>query len=201
MRVSKIEPYQKTKYKIYADDSERPLFVLYRKEVNDLGIKEGSEISEEDYDGILKDILIRRAKARTLYLLDDYSRTEAQLRKKLREGFYPEKAVDEAVEYAKSRHYLDDGYYAREYASERSTRKSRRMIKMELTAKGIDEETVTEAVDSLEISEAEVIEGIIRKKYPDAAGMDFNTRNKMFRSLMNKGFSYDDCRKAYENLT
>lgn len=200
MQILKLEPYLKTKTKVYFDE-DRPAFVLYNTELRKYGLKESMELTDELYCEILNEILIKRARQRALYLLDDYSRTEAQLRKKLNEGFYPDEAIDAAIAYAKEKHYLDDAYYAQEFAAVRTQKKSRRMVAMEMAARGIDRETIAAAIDGLKTDEKDTICSIIRKKYPDVSMLDNDARNKLLRSLISKGFSYDDCRRALENMT
>ena len=201
MEIYRIEQYKKTRFKIYLDDSKRPSFMLYAQEVRKYGLKEGMELEAGIYDEILNELLIKRARQRALYLLDDYSRTEAQLRNKLREGFYPDEAIDAAVEYAKSKHYLDDAYYAQEFAAVRTRKKSRRMVEMEMASRGIDRDTIAEAMDRLETDEVETVCGLIKKKCSDVSLIDNEKKNKMIRNLISRGFSYDDCKEAFDRLT
>ena len=200
MQILKLEPYLKTKCKVFTEDFDRPSFILYNHEVRKYDLKEGGELSDGLYSEILEEVLIKRARQRALYLLDDYSRTESQLRRKLAEGFYPGEAIDAAIEYAKSRHYLDDEYYAQEFAAVRTQKKSRRMVEKEMMARGIDREIIESTMNNLETDEKDTICALIGKKYPDVSRIDIDQKNKLLRSLMAKGFDYDDCRKAFESM-
>ncbi len=55
------------------------------------------------------------AKKKAMALLKYMDRTEWQLRDKLTSKGFSEEAVEEAVEYVKSYHYLDDYRYARHF--------------------------------------------------------------------------------------
>lgn len=199
MTILKLEPYLKTKTKVYFEE-DRPAFVLYNAEIRKYGLSADMEMSAELYSEILDEVLIKRARQRALYLLDDYSRTEAQLRTKLREGFYPDEAVDAAIAYAKEKHYLDDTYYAGEFAAVRTRKKSRRMVAMELAARGIDRELIGQTMENLETDEKETIKSLIVKKYPDISDIDEDARNKLFRSLMSKGFRYEDIKQVWKEI-
>ncbi len=198
-RIFKLEPYRKSRVKVYLQE-EKPAFALYAKEVKQYELKEGEELTEELYERILSEVLIKRAQCRALYLLADYARTEYQLRKKLAEGFYPPEAVDSAVEYVKKYHYLDDAYYAENFAENRTRKKSRRMVELELRKRGIDRETAREAVQKLEIPEKDTIRSLILKKFPEPEKAETGEILKLLRSLTSKGFPYDDCREVMGEL-
>ena len=83
MVVTKIEPITKTRFRIYADENEKPLFVLYKGELSRYHIAVGEEISGDVYEEIYRNVIVKRAKASALHLLNDMGRTEAQLRRKL----------------------------------------------------------------------------------------------------------------------
>ena len=70
------------------------------------------KISEELYERILKEVLLKRAQARSLYILKSMDKTEAQMRQKLKEGTYPEKVIEEVIGWLYGFHYLDDRRYA-----------------------------------------------------------------------------------------
>ncbi len=193
MYVYKLEDWNKNRVKIYFEE-DRPAFVLYKKELDKFGIKEGSEIRDETYNVILNDLLKKRAVSRTLYLLDSCARTEEGIRKKLESGFYPKEAIDAAVSYAKAKHYIDDAWYASAFASERISTKSRYMIKHELINRGISKEIAENAVEGLEDAEKETISRLMDKKCQNGGNPDGRQMQKLVRSLLQKGFRYEDIR-------
>ena len=193
MQILKLEPCRTSRVKVYLEE-DRPSFVLYEKEIRQYGLKEGGELSADVYDEILENVLIKRARNRALYLLARQGRTEWQLRKKLEEGFYPEEAVEAAISYAKKLHYLDDAYYAENFAEVRTRKKSRRMVEMELLSRGISRETAGAAIEGLETDEKDTIKRLVLQKFPEPGQADFLQAQKFLRSLIMKGFRYDDCR-------
>ena len=92
MTITGIEPYRKGKYLIYLNDEAS--FVLYSSELKKYGLKVNNELTDELYRLILEETVIKRAKSRTLHILDRQDKTEKQLRMKLRENLYPEEAID-----------------------------------------------------------------------------------------------------------
>ncbi|MBR5376538.1 MAG: regulatory protein RecX [Lachnospiraceae bacterium] len=199
MYIFRLEPYKKTKVKVYFDEGD-PAFVLYKKEIEKYDIREGQELSEETYDEILNEILIKRAVSRTLYLLDASAKTESQIRRKLKEGFYPQEAIDAAVRYAGSKHYIDDEYYASAFAQQKLASKSKQMVRKELLQRGIDPDTVGKALEDAGTDDKETIRKLIIKKYPPGTELDAKEAAKLMRSLSSKGFYYEDIRAEMEDL-
>ena len=166
---------------------------LYNKEVFRLGLKEGEELSEEAYEDILKSILVPRAKKRAMHLLEKQDRTEANLRKKLRESGYPEMAIDSAISYVASYHYIDDERYARNYVRYHQDGKSKKKIFEALLLKGVAKDVISSALEEeYEASEENMILELIEKKHYDVETADIKEKSKMFRFLIGRGFTPGD---------
>lgn len=198
MLVTALEEYTKGRYKIYLD--EQFAFVLYKSELRRFKIELNSELPETDYEEIINDIILKRAKRRTLYLLKDMDRTEQQVRTKLKEGFCPNDIIDKAIEYAKGYHYINDENYARRYVEYKSTSKSRLVIVSELRNKGIDKETIDRIYEETEINDNDAIIKLIRKKRIKLAEADKDQLRKLFMYLSRKGFQYEDIENAMEQV-
>ncbi|MBQ4373989.1 MAG: regulatory protein RecX, partial [Lachnospiraceae bacterium] len=110
--------------------------VLYKREVKTYGLEAGEELSEEAYQRILEETLIPRAKRRAMHLLEKQDRTRKNLEDKLRESDYPQTAIDAAIAYVESFHYIDDERYARSYVHFHQEGKSKRRIQQDLMQKG-----------------------------------------------------------------
>ena len=198
MTVTKIEPVTKTRFRIYLD--EQSAFILYKGELSRYHIEVGEELVQEVYEEILKTVLLKRAKARALHLLNDMGRTEAQLRGKLQQGGYPAQITEEAIAYVKSFGYLNDAEYARCFIEGRKGKKSQRELYAALCRKGIDRETAEQALEEYydgEDSRA-AMEALLRKKKFEPAAADYFERQKIAGYLMRKGFRYEEIRQVME---
>ena len=171
---------------------------LYAKEINRLGLKAGEDLSEAVYEDILTMILIPRAKKRAMHLLEKQDRTRANLAKKLRESGYPSRAVEEAVSYVESYHYIDDARYAENYIRYHQDGKSRRRIFEDLYKKGIAKDVIEKALEEeYSASEEEQILALLEKKHYDAKTADVKEKSKIYRFLMGRGFSYQAIESAF----
>jgi regulatory protein len=128
-----------------------------------------------------------------MHLLEKMDRTEQQLKTKLREAGYASEAIEEAISYVKSYHYIDDERYARTYIRIHQQSKSKQRLKMDLLKKGIDKEVIDLALEEeFEQSEEEMILQLLKKKHYDPSTADQKERNKMYRFLMQRGFRSSD---------
>jgi regulatory protein len=146
MIVTGIEEQTKTKFKVYLDGTFA--FVLYKGELKRFGIKQGEDLTQENYEKIQNEVLLKRAKKRAMHLLEDMDRTESALRKKLKAGQYPENAISGAIEYVRSFGYLDDARYAENFVMSRKDSKSKREIKALLSQKGVSDDLICLALNS-----------------------------------------------------
>ena len=121
MIVTRVEAVTKTKYKVYVDGQFA--FILYKGELSRFHIAEDQELSQESYEKIRTEVILKRAKLRAMHLLNDMWRTEAQLREKLTRNEYPADIVEAAISYVKSFGYINDYEYARSFIESRKERK------------------------------------------------------------------------------
>lgn len=189
MQILSVTPLDKRRSKVLTDEDFA--FALYKGEVRAYGIEEGAVLSQEVYEEILKKVLFKRAKERTLYLLKSRDRTELEIRKKLKEGFYPQEAIDYAVAFLKNYKYVDDENYGRNFIRTYAGRKSRRQIEFELKNKGLPKETVDLLLEDCQVSEEAQILKFLQKKGYDRETVQPKEKGKLAAALVRKGFSYE----------
>ena len=192
MLVTRIRPVTRQKYRIEAEGL--PPFVLYKGEVSRYHIEEDKDLSMETYREILEEVLIKRAKLRTLRLLEQGDRTKKGLENKLEQNGYPPEAVEEAIAYAESFHYIDDKRYAVNYIQNQRGCKGRARIMMELRNKGVSQEDIDFAFQETEegADTRERIRELIRKKRKSQGTMEEKERQKLYGFLMRRGFASSD---------
>lgn len=195
MQIQEISPLKSKKYRILLEDGFS--FVLYKGEKDRYSLEEGMELSEELWLEIRNGILAKRAKKRAMHLLEKMDRTEKQLRDKLTENGYPNDLVDEAVEYVKSYHYIDDRRYAENYIRYRQESKSRILLKNELLRKGISSQIIDEAMEAeYHMDPRTLIDQWLKKKGYSSSEQDSEKERKIGQFLLRKGFSWEDIRSC-----
>lgn len=189
MTVTEIVPFDKRRSKVILEDDFT--LVLYRGEIKRFGIEEGKPLSEETYQEILQEVLLKRARERVLFLLKSSDKTEQELRRKLKDGGYPKEAVDYAINFVKEHRFINDQDYGRRYVEFNSERKSERQIQYELQKKGLDKEVIQEILKEQPVDEEAQIQAYVKKKRLQPEEMDFKERHKVMVALGRKGFSYE----------
>lgn len=189
MQIEAIIPLDKRRSKVLTDEDFA--FVLYKGEMRAYGIEEGKQLPLEVYDRILHEVLFKRAKERVLYLLKSRDRTELEIRRKLKEGYYPEEAIEYAVSFLKEYKFIDDNNYGRRYIRAYAEKKSRKQLEFELRGKGLDRETIGRLLEECQVSEEEQIRRFLKKRGYEKGTVSPKEQAKLASALMRKGFSYD----------
>lgn len=190
-----------TKSRVLVSVDETFAFVLYKGELRSYGLKEGQEITEESYRDIMENLLPRRAKLRAMNLLKSRSYTEKQLYDKLKAGDYPEEIIEQALDYVRSYHYIDDRQYAEDYIEYHKESRSRSRILRDLVQKGISAELAGEIYeekageDRTELEKEQIL-ALMRKKNFSPNEATFEEKQKFSALLYRKGFQIDTIRCA-----
>lgn len=199
MIVTKIEQYAKGRYRIFID--EEYAFVLYQGELKTYHIEEGEPIEEKNYELIMSEVLVKRARLRAMNLLMKRNYTVRQLRDKLSDGGYPEEIIQNAIDYVCSYGYVDDMEYASEYIRIHNMDKSITRIKQDLIKKGIDKDIITKALDEKmnsvdAVDEYTQVIKLLEKRHFDRENSTYEETTKVYAYLMRKGYSSSVINKA-----
>lgn len=164
-----------------------------------LYLKDGQEISQEEYSELESTVNIRRAYNCAVSLLSRRDHSENELMRKLREKGYGEGA-QEAVEKLKSSGYVDDERFCRIYAGELIRLKGygKRRVEQELYRKGVSRETISNVLEEITFDN-NTLSDIIKRKYLSRMA-DEKGRNKAVNALMRLGYSYGEIRDALNKI-
>ena len=194
MTVTGIVPLDKRRSKVFLEEDFA--FVLYKGELRRYHIEEGGEVSEEAYREIMALIICKRARERAVNILKNSDKTELELRRKLRDGFYPEEAIDSAIKMLKDYRYVDDENYAIRYVETQGSKKSKRQLSFDLERKGIDRDTITRLLEDNPVDEESQIRDFLRKKHYEPGKTEQKERAKLAAALGRKGFSFESIKRA-----
>ena len=191
MMVTKLEPYNHGRIKVYIE--EEFAFLLYKKELKRFHVEVEHELSEETCIQIHHNLSLR-CKKLALHLLERMDRSERELRTKLRDKLYPSSIIDEAIVYVKSFGYINDSNYGRKVIERCSTTKSRIDLKHTLQNKGLDRDLVEELMEKHHgVEDTQIaIQNLLRKRKFDASKASREDYRRIYAYLARRGFSYDD---------
>ena len=199
MIITEIQEVTKAKVKVFIDYEFA--FVLYKGELRTYGIYKEKELDENVYRTIIDEVLTKRAKLRSMYLLKSRDYTRYGLSEKLRKDLYPEEIIEKAISYIMSYGYIDDERYAKSYISYAGKTKSRKQIEVYLIQKGVSKQDISTAFEKLEEedvleSEEKLIQALLVKKHYKKENANIEERRKIIGFLFRKGFSLDKIYKV-----
>ena len=193
--VKAIEAVGKGRYRVKFDTGVTCL--LYRKEMSSFSNEKGKEITAQQYQELLEEVVGKRAKKRALHLLEQMDRTEKQLRDKLLANEYPQSCIDGAIAYVKGFHYLDDSRYASNYVRFSQEKMSRVQMKQKLMQKGIASSVIADAIEEAYVAdEMEQIMALLRKRKFVPEKADEKEFQRTYQYVMRRGFKSSDILKA-----
>ena len=161
-------------------------------------LKVGDEISKERLIEIQRDSEMQACMDVALRSLSKCVKTEKDIIKKLESKGFLEEIAIETVEKLKGYGYINDQDYSNRYAETYKNRKGKKLIKLELKQKGVDEQVIDETLNGIE-SELETAVSIA-EKYCKNKEKDLKLMQKCYKYLLSKGFSYEDSLTATKQV-
>lgn len=199
IQIVSVTPLEKGKREILLGNGIT--FSLYSGECRKYAIKEEGYLAEEDYQRILEEILMPRAKKRAMHLLEKMDRTKKQLSDKLGQNGYPKECIDSAIDYVESYHYVDDLRYAKNFIRYQQEKKSRMRLQMDLCKRGVPKELIEQALEEeYEEDDRQKIYQLLRKRKYDGNSNDQNEFRKQYQFCMRRGYKSADVLFVMKNM-
>jgi len=188
-KITAIEPQKKrsNRVNVYLDGD----FAFGLANIVAAWLSVGQELDDKKIEQLQTDDARERALQQALLFLSYRARSESEISKNLRKHEIPETIIDETVERLRRNGLADDGKFAEGWVENRSTfrPRSRRMMEMELRQKGLDNEAMQSALESVD-DEALAYEAA-RKRAPRLKGLEWiEFRKKLSEFLARRGFPY-----------
>ena len=138
------------------------------------------------------------AKKKAMSLLKYMDRTEWQLRDKLAAKGFSEEAVEGAIDYVKSFHYLDDYRYAVHFVEIHQEQRSRQRMRQDLYQKHVPEEYIDLALESICENDDLALQTALRKITKGETEFSYEEKQKIAGKLYRKGFRLGDIKRVLD---
>lgn len=144
---------------------------------------------------------------KALKFLSYRPRSEKEIRDNLRKKKASDSIIDLIIKKLQEQKFLNDREFAKWWIEQRTLVKptGKRLIKIELSKKGIDKDLIDEIFDNVENlvqNELELARKLVQRKINKYKGLD---RQKIYRRLggflSRRGFDYDTIKKAIDEFT
>jgi len=196
MKITKLEIQKNNKEKINVHIDGKYSFSVTSNTALDYKLKENMDISEAVIEEIKEKDLPKLAVLHAINILSYASKTEQELKIKLKQKGYDEHAIEYAIEKIKKYGYIDDESYVESFIKNKAIPNGwgEQKILVALIKKGIDKDIIRDKLNNL-YSDEEKIENIMEiaeKQLRKIKDTDKNKRKqKLYRYLLSKGYSYD----------
>ncbi len=163
-------------------------------------ISDGTEISEEEWEELLKEINYKKALNKCADLLSRRDHSVKELKTKLLRTVdeqSAQKAVDRYIEAG----YLDDYKYCERLVEYLFNVKkySLNHVKQECYKRGISQSILNEIISDYDVDQTDVIVELLKSKYSSKLDAE-NGKQKVIQALIRKGFLYSDISNAFYRI-
>lgn len=167
--------------------------VLYYK------LTENEEISEENINHIMNNVVFNEARDKALKYLAYKARTYKEVLNKLSEEDYTEEIIYKVMDMLTNYSYIDDYTYTLSYIKYMYNSKNygKIRIKYELKQKGVDDNIINKAFEELDFDETENILKLLNKKLKNGIDIDYKEKRRVFDYISRRGFTYEDINTAF----
>lgn len=196
MILEKIE--YSDKYNLVKLTISREIFYLSYDFFVDLNLACDDDLNFKTYKKILKENDFNRCKNEALKQISYRARTSFDLKNKLKEKKYSEDAIDRVIQFLEDYDLIDDKLYVKSFVNDKSkiNNWSKGKIRYKLKAKHIDDNLIETYLN--EISDDEEYEKAYEAGFHKKESVD--DKNKVYRFLASRGFSYDIIRDVLGDL-
>lgn len=157
-------------------------------------LKVGMTVSLDELTGIQLESEKQTALDKALTHITVSMKTEKEIRLFLKKKGYLEDICDYVVGKMKEYGFLDDEAYSVAYIGSVGKRKGRRLIAAELRKKGVSDEEIDSALETLK-GEEDIAKAVL-EKYMRGKVIDKKNLQKGYVYLIGKGFDYETARSA-----
>ena len=202
MEITSVSKHKRNKEKMSVYIDGRYSFSISEDDYLSLNLYEKKVITGEEIEYIKENVNFRAAKYTAIKFVSFKLRTEKEVRLKLeREGFDEDVTV-RVLEELRAMGYINDLIYTQKYAFDRSKLKptSKRLLKLELENRGIQEDIIDGVLSDWEIDEVSIAEGLIKRKFGKYNLKDEKTLKKIKAFLHHRGFDYGTIESAMKGF-
>jgi len=196
-----VQARRRGRVNVYLDHSFA--FGLTTLVAEQAGLRPGLFLPDEQIERLLDDDAFQRAMDGALNYLSYRPRSESEVRQNLRRKNLPPMLIDRVLERLKRSGLVDDAAFARFWTENRTTFSPRgeRVLKLELRQKGLESQTIQDAVESAELDEEGSAYQVAQKKARSLRGVDRRVFwQRLSAHLARRGFAYDVIKPVVSRL-
>lgn len=201
--ITKIEAQKKSEDRVNIYVNDEFFMAIFKELIFTFNLKKGDEIDQEHLQSILKDEMFIKAKNKALSIISKADQSEKKIREKLFADF-EEDVIDRVMEFLKEYNFVNDTILAQKIVNTNVNlnKCGKNRIKQNLYNKGIDKESIDNAVSEIDTDlEFENAMYLAKKRYERVKKEDKRkVYQKISQHLAYKGFNYDIIKRVLNKL-
>ncbi len=191
MQIDEIKPIGKKQERFYVLLSNGEKVVLHGLTLLKTKLKVGDDINKETLEEYQFEYEKLTAFDKAINLLSRGMKTKKQIMTYLKDKGYMPKVCNYVLDKLMEYKYVDDQSFASCYTKMTAKSKGKRAIAYEMRQKGVSDEIIASCLD--EIADQKEVALSLAQKYIKNRPKDQKTKEKLYRHLVGKGFSHEDC--------
>lgn len=201
--ITKIEAQKRSDDRVNIYVNEEFFMSIFKELVFTFNLKKGDDIDENHLKEILKDEMYIKAKNKALSILSKADQSERKIREKLSADF-EENTIESVIDFLKKYNFINDAMLAQRIVNTNVNlnKCGKNRIKQNLYNKGIDRQSIDEAVSEIDSDlEFENAMYLAKKRYERVKNEDKRKAyQKISQHLAYKGFDYDIIKRVLNKL-
>lgn len=203
--ITKIEVQKKNKERVNIYIDEEYAFSVNAELVYKENLKVKTQVNYEQLKRVVEEENYMKCKNSALKIIERSYKTKKEIRDKLIQKGYDEKAIERAIDFLNEYKLQDDSNYTKMYVNDKKKSVGSKKLKYDLLRKGIDEETIANELS--QIDDEDEYKGALElcmKKYrvlSKRENDEYKLSQKLYRFLLSKGYSYDLISKVVKEVT
>lgn len=191
MIITDVQPQKNCSSRVSVFADGRYLFSLDEVDALVMGIKKGAQLSEDDLERCQFKSQCAKAREKAFEILSGKSATRKMISDALLQKKYDPDAVDAVCNELEENGFIDDRAYADlflEYAAEKLW--GERKIRYELSLKGVDSNTIEDAMEDFTPIDKYALADAIECKYRGLDLRDIRVKQRVQRYFAARGFGW-----------
>lgn len=201
--ITKIESQKKNQDRVNIYVNNEFFMAVYTELVYSFNLKKGMEIDEDNLKNLLKDEMYIKAKNKALNILSKADQSEKKIKEKLSSEF-EEDTIEKVIDFLKRNNFINDDILAQKIVNTNVNlnKCGRNKIKQNLYIKGIDKNSIDDALNNIDDNiEYENAMYLAKKRYDRVKNEDKRKiYQKISQHLAYKGFNYDIIKRVLNKL-
>lgn len=204
-KITKIEAQKKNKDRVNIYIDNNFAFGVNSELIYKEGLKINLEVDEEKLGKVIEADNMLKCKETALKVVERSYKTEKEMKERLFEKGYDEKAIIYTLNFLKEYNFINDESYTKMYVKDRLRTIGSQKIKYDLKRKGIDENSIDIAISSIDKEEEKcVARELALKKYRTLQKREsdiYKLKSKLCRFLIGKGYDYSIAKDIINDIT